>query len=122
MIKPPPTEVQNYINTLAPEVREALLALRGLIAHAAPEAEEKMSYGIAAFAFKGKPFVYYAGFKKHVSIYPKPQTPEWLARTSAYKGGKGTVQFPVTENLPAKLIADIVTFRLAEAVAKVKKA
>jgi uncharacterized protein YdhG (YjbR/CyaY superfamily) len=40
---------------------------------------------------------------------------------SGYKNAKGSVQFPIDEPLPKKLIAEIVKFRIMENMKKVSK-
>ena len=46
-----------------------------------------------------------------MSIYPAPRnTQEFKVELSTFKGGKGTVQFPLNEELPIELIERIVKF------------
>jgi uncharacterized protein YdhG (YjbR/CyaY superfamily) len=50
-----------------------------------------------------------------VSIYPAPRgKDEFKDILSAYKGGKGTVQFPLEKPIPFNLITKIVNFRMKE--------
>ena len=113
MIKP--TTVDEYLAGIPAEASEAVKKIRTIIKKAAPKAEEGLSYGIAGFKQNGKYFIYYSGYKKHTSIYPAPRSHEDFAEElTAYKGGKGTVQFPLDKPLPADLIKRIVKFRLKE--------
>ena len=50
-----------------------------------------------------------------ISVYPAPRgVAPFDKELAAYKGGKGTVQFPLTGSLPEALIKKIVAFRLQE--------
>ncbi|NLE75535.1 MAG: hypothetical protein GX605_02135 [Chloroflexi bacterium] len=110
----PPASVDDYIAGCSPEVRETLQTLRRTIRQAAPEAEERISYGMPTFALHGN-LVHFAAHPHHIGFYPAPSGIEaFRVRLSAYKGGKGSVQFPVGQPLPYDLIAEIVRFRVAE--------
>ena len=68
-----------------------------------------------AFYLNGRPLVYFAGFKKHTGFYPIPSGMEaFKEELSAYKQGKGSVQFPLNKPLPLDLIRRIVEFRAKE--------
>ena len=89
--------------------------MRSIIKKMAPAAEEEISYGIPVFKLNGRMFLYIAGYKNHSSIYPAPRKhPDFAEVLSAYKGGKGTVQFPNDEPLPVGLIKKIIKFRMRE--------
>lgn len=109
------TNVDEYILEFENETRERLMAVRKLILETAPEAVESISYGMPAYKANGKPLVYFAGYKSHIGFYATPTGHEAFAKElSKYKQGKGSVQFPLNEPLPLKLIKEIVLFRLAE--------
>ncbi|HEX6332968.1 MAG TPA: DUF1801 domain-containing protein [Flavisolibacter sp.] len=109
-----PTSVDAYLSTFTPDIRQRLQQVRETIRKVAPGAEEVISYGIPAFRLQGR-VIYFAGFKNHISVYPAPRTvPEFQEELAVYKGGKGTVQFPLNEKLPLDLIARIARFRLQE--------
>lgn len=106
--------VEEYIHTFPPATRNALQKIRKVITAAAPKAEEKISYGIAGYVYHGM-LIYFAGFAKHVSVYPAPRTAVLFKKElAAYKGGKGTVQFPLDKPLPLDLIKRIVKYRMKE--------
>lgn len=109
------TTVDEYIREFESETEERLIALRDLIRKTAPQAVESISYGMPAYKVNGKPLVYFAGYKSHIGFYATPTGHEAFAEElSKYKQGKGSVQFPLNEPLPMKLISEIVQFRLAE--------
>ena len=114
-------DINEYIAGFPESVRGILEALRATIKEAAPGAEETISYAIPAFKLKGRMLVYFAGFKNHIGLYPAPRGNEAFKKElSGYKGGKGTVQFPLNEPIPLSLVAKIVKFRAKENLEKAK--
>lgn len=113
-----PTTIDEYIAGFPPDVQEKLQQIRALIKDEAPQAQETISYGVAAFKLHG-PLIYFAGFRNHLSVYPAPRGyPQFEDELAAYKGGKGTVQFPLNKPIPFDLIRRIVRFRLEENLKK----
>lgn len=105
--------VDEYIAACPPDSQDYLRQIRDLIKTLAPEAKERISYQIAAFALSGRNFIHFAGWKKHVSLYPVPAGSEAFERqVEKYVDGKGTVKFPLDEPLPVKLIERIVKLHL----------
>lgn len=116
------TTVDQYIQEFGKETQERLIAIRKLIQETAPEAIESISYGMPAYKVNGKPLVYFAGYKSHIGFYATPTGHSAFEKElSNYKQGKGSVQFPLSEPLPMKLIAEIVRFRLSENQVKQEK-
>lgn len=117
--------IDEYISQFPPNVQEILKTLRKVIKEAAPDAEEKISYQMPAFALHGN-LVYFAAYKKHIGFYPTSSGIEaFKDELSEYKSSKGAVQLPIEKPLPYELIRRIVKFRAAEniehAKAKLKK-
>lgn len=108
-------DIDQYISGFPKEVQALLQQVRGTIKKAAPGAEERISYGIPAFNLNNRYLIYFAGFKNHISVYPAPrQSEEFKEKLAGYKGGKGTVQFPLDKPLPLGLITQIVKFKVKE--------
>ena len=106
--------IDEYIATFPEATQKILQELRATIKSAAPEAEEKISYQMPAFALKGN-LVYFAALKNHIGFYPTPSvTRAFKHELSIYDGSKGTVRFPIDKPLPLKLITKIVKYRVAE--------
>jgi uncharacterized protein YdhG (YjbR/CyaY superfamily) len=108
-------DVEAYIATFPPEVRERLNRMREIIRNAAPDAVEAMAYGLPAYKHNKKPLVYYGGFEKHIGFYATPTGHSAFAGAlKPYKQGKGSVQFPHNLPLPEALIEAMVRFRVEE--------
>ncbi len=107
-----------YIKTFPKDVREILEKIRQTIREAAPDAVEAISYQMPTFKSRGN-LVHFAAFKSHIGFYPTPAgTAAFEKQLSRYKGGKGSVRFPLDEPMPYELIRKIVVFRMQEHRAK----
>lgn len=112
--------VDEYIGRFPNDVQKVLQAVRDTIKAAAPEAKESIAYGMPAYKLNG-PLVYFAGYKSHVGLYATPSGHAAFAEElSKYKQGKGSVQFPIDQEMPLELISRIVKFRAEENRDKVK--
>jgi len=115
-----PKNIDEYISGFPDEIRLLLEEVRKTIRNAAPEATEAISYQMPTFRLNGN-LVHFAAFKNHIGLYPAPTGIETFSKElSAYKGGKGSVQFPISEPLPLDLITRIVRFRVDENLRKGK--
>lgn len=104
--------IKNYISFFPQETQDILLQIRETVLQAEPNAEEDFSYKMPAYKLKGKPMVYFAGYKNHIGFYATPTGHAVFAEELAkYKQGKGSVQFPLNEPIPFDLIERIVKFR-----------
>ena len=110
--------IDAYIATFPQEIQALLETVRATIRAAAPEAEEKISYQMPAFALKGN-LVYFAALKQHIGLYPTSSgIAAFQEELAAYTSSKGAVRFPFDQPLPLDLISRIVRFRVAENLAK----
>ena len=113
-----PQTIDDYIAGFPPEVQEILQKIRITIRQAAPDAEETIKYLMPTFTLKGN-LVHFAAFKKHIGFYPVPTGIEQFKdELSVYKGGKGSVRFPLDQPIPYDLIRRIVEFRVQENLEK----
>jgi uncharacterized protein YdhG (YjbR/CyaY superfamily) len=109
-----PASVDAYIAGFPPEVRAVLRRMRATIRKAAPDAVEKISWGMPAYSLDGM-LTFFAAFKGHVSFFPGPEGIEKFKRELApYGTSKGTVRFPLGTPVPYGLIGRIVKFRVKE--------
>jgi uncharacterized protein YdhG (YjbR/CyaY superfamily) len=100
--------VEEYLDSLAPEVRNALLEVRATIHSAVPAAEDTISYNMPTLKLGDRRIVHYAGWKQHISLYPAPEDQDLADELAPYVAGKGTLKFPVGQPLPHDLIARVV--------------
>jgi uncharacterized protein YdhG (YjbR/CyaY superfamily) len=108
-------EIENYIQQFPANVQEILQNLRKLIHDNAPYAVELFAYGMPAYKLNKKPLVYFAAYKNHIGFYATPSGhSQFKVELSKYKQGKGSVQFPLDQPIPYKLIERIVKFRVKE--------
>ena len=106
--------VNEYLLTLTEQQLQYAEKMRRTILRAIPEAEETISYHMPAYKFKGV-LLYFAAWKNHLGLYPTPSGIEaFREQLKPYEVSKGAIQFPYSQPLPLKLIADIARFRLEE--------
>jgi uncharacterized protein YdhG (YjbR/CyaY superfamily) len=109
-----PATIDEYIAAFPADVQSILRKIRATIRQAAPQAQEKISYKMPAFALHGD-LIYFAAFKKHIGIYPPVRGDEKLRKEiSRYRGEKGNLKIPLDEPIPYKLIARVVKSRVKE--------
>jgi len=109
------TTVDEYISSFPDDVQKILEEIRGIIKDTVPGAKEKISYQIAAFELNGRNLIHFAGWKKHISLYPIPAGNEAFEKqVASYVDGKGTIKFPLDKPIPMKLISKIIKLRIAE--------
>ncbi|HEY7733307.1 MAG TPA: DUF1801 domain-containing protein [Nitrososphaera sp.] len=107
--------MDEYINTFPKDVQIILERVKRSIHETAPEAIEAISYGIPTFKMNGRSLVHFAAWKNHIGFYPNPTAAKAFNKElSAYKQGKGSVQFPLDNPIPYELIKKIVAFRVTE--------
>jgi len=110
------TTIDDYISAQPEHVQPILQAVRTAIAGAVPEAVESISYKIAAFKYKGRVLLYFAGWKGHYSLYPiTDRVREAFGDAlSGYKFSKGTMKLSFDKPVPVDLIARLALFQADE--------
>jgi uncharacterized protein YdhG (YjbR/CyaY superfamily) len=114
--------IDEYIARFPSETRKALEEVRALIRASAPDATEAISYAMPTFDLNRRHLVHFAGYASHVGFYPIPSGIQaFKAELEPYKQGKGSVQFPLDQPMPADLIRRIVEFRVEENLGRTAK-
>lgn len=107
--------VDEYISLQPGSIGGRLIQIRKLILNRVPEATESIAYNMPAYKTYGKPLIYFAAYKTHIGLYATPSGHERFKKElSKYKSGKGSVQFPLQQELPLDLITRIIDFRANE--------
>lgn len=121
-MKTTPESVAAYISGFPRPVQTVLKRVRSIIRKAVPGAEEVISYQIPAFKLNGRPVLYFAAWKEHYSVYPSNArlVAAFKDKLARYELAKGTIRFPLSEPVPAKLIEGIAKFRAKEVAEAVK--
>ena len=115
------TSVAEYIDSFPASTRKLLKKMRTTIKKAAPRASERIAYGIPTFTGNGN-IVHYGAFPTHISFFPGGKARDHFKELKKYKGGKGTVQFPIDKPIPWALITKIAKFNVKADAAKAKSA
>ena len=109
---PKPSTVAGYIASAPRELRPKLREMRALIRAAAPDAVEKIGYGMPYYAHQGR-LAYFAHFKDHISLFlPTPTVGQHARELKGYVTSRGTIQFPHERKLPKALIRKLVRARV----------
>jgi uncharacterized protein YdhG (YjbR/CyaY superfamily) len=110
--------IDDYISTFPEDAQSILKKMRKTIQDAAPDAEETISYRIPTFTLNGN-LVHFAAFKDHIGFFPTSSARiAFPKELSKYKGGKGTIQFPLDQPIPYDLVRKIVKYRVKENLKK----
>jgi uncharacterized protein YdhG (YjbR/CyaY superfamily) len=115
--------VDEYIAAQPEPAQAALELVRRTIRKAVPtDAQEAISYKMPAYKLNDSIILYFAGWKQHYSLYPvgEPLMAALGTELRSYELSKGTIRFPLSEPVPAKLIEDIAKFRAKEALQREK--
>ena len=117
--KAKPTTIDEYLEGASAEQRATLEKLRKTILALAPEAEEGISYGLAAFRLNKRPLVAFGAWANHCAFYP--MSARTLAglndQLKSFETSKGTIRFTSEKPLPAALVKKLVKARIAELAA-----
>jgi uncharacterized protein YdhG (YjbR/CyaY superfamily) len=114
--------VNQYIASQPKAARAVLARVRTAIRKALPGAEEVISYHIPTYKLDGRVVLYFAGWKKHYSLYPCGAriVAAFKEKLAPYEIQKSTIRFPLSEPVPATLIAGIAKLRAKEGAASAK--
>lgn len=107
-----PKTVDAYIAAAPRKVQGKLRELRAVIRKAAPDAEERISYGMPYYAFKGR-LAYFRLSKTHIGLYiPTPIIEEYKSELSKYETARATVRLPLEKKIPVALIRKLIKARM----------
>ena len=105
-----PSSVDEYLAGFSLEQRSALQSIReaihrGVAAASIPGESEKIRYGMPAVMLGGRYALHFAGWKKHIGLYPVPVFDGELEDEIApYRREKDTVALSWADPVPVELI------------------
>lgn len=113
--------IDEYISMYPDNIQSILKKLRHVVRESAPRAKETISYQIPTFKLNGN-LVHFAAFIDHISFFPTSSGRiQFKKELSKYKGGRGTIQFPLDKPIPYALVKRIVKFRVRESLDKERR-
>jgi uncharacterized protein YdhG (YjbR/CyaY superfamily) len=112
--------VNEYLASKPKDVRVILTRVRAAIRTAVPTAQEAMAYQMPVFTLDGVPVLYFAGWKRHYSLYPASDAlvAAFRKELAPYERSRGTIRFPLSEPVPVALIEGIARFRADQLAAR----
>ena len=106
--------IDAYIAQYPAEQQELMRRVRAIVHEEAPQAEERMSWGMHTFFYRHN-LVHFAVQQRHLGFYPGASGVAAFAEKLAdYHTSKGAIQFPFAKPIPFDLIREIVAFRVRE--------
>lgn len=108
--------LDDYLDGLDAATRAAFEHVRDVVMDAVPDAEQGMTYGMAALKHRQRPLVGFLAAKEHLSIFPfSSQVVDAVRdRLTEFELSKGTVRFTVSRPIPDDVVRDIVRRRVHE--------
>ncbi|PWU23536.1 hypothetical protein C5B42_02705 [Candidatus Cerribacteria bacterium 'Amazon FNV 2010 28 9'] len=109
---PTPKSVDEYLESVPSKFKQKLQDLRDTIRSAAPNAQEKISYGMPYYDYKGR-LAYFRLATHHIGLYiPGPILKEFASELQAYETTDATLRLPLDMPLPKKLIGKFIKARM----------
>ena len=107
--------VDDYIARFPRSVQEILSEIRRTMHAAAPGADETISYNIPTITLDGHSLVYFAGWSRHVSVYPIPDGDDvYETEVAPYRSGASTAKFVLGQPIPYDVIARITKLLVSQ--------
>jgi uncharacterized protein YdhG (YjbR/CyaY superfamily) len=104
-------DVDSYIKSAPKEAQPKLKEVRAAIKAAAPQAAEKISYGMPYYHYNGR-LAYFSIAKKHIGLYiPTPVVAEHKKELEGFYAEGATIRFPFDKKLPIALVKKLVKAR-----------
>jgi uncharacterized protein YdhG (YjbR/CyaY superfamily) len=110
--------IDEYIAAAPDDVQPVLRRTREAIHAALPGAEERIRYGMPAVMLDDRYAIHFAGWRKHLGLYPVTTLePALEAEVAPYRTNKDSVRFPYAQPIPYDVIE-----RLAAALKQARSA
>ena len=114
--------VDQYLQNLPEDQKEALEKLRQTIKTLVPDVQEYLSYKMPAYYYQGM-LCGFAAFKKHCSYFPwdSKTVEQFKDELKDFKTSAGTIQFTPEKPIPDDLLQKILLARVKANLDKLKK-
>jgi uncharacterized protein YdhG (YjbR/CyaY superfamily) len=111
--------MDDYLDGLPSEQKDALARVRAVVGRVEPEAEEGVSYGMPAFLYAGRPLLGFRAATQHLSVFPfSPAAVEAVKdRLEGFSLSKGTIRFSPERPVPEDVLVDLLRARKHEIAA-----
>jgi uncharacterized protein YdhG (YjbR/CyaY superfamily) len=114
----PTRDVDSYIATAPEGARPLLRELRATIRAAAPEAEERISYGMPYYNLHGVRLTYFQAHTGHIGMYAFAVEDARAVGLEEHMAAKSTLHFPLDQPLPTSAIRRLIERRVKATAAK----
>lgn len=101
------TTIDEYLATITPSQKNTLQHVRDLIHKTVPETEEKISYNMPTFTYKGETLILFSAFKNHMSLFGAIESVEDKLQDFTLSH-RGTVQFTENKQIPDEIITELL--------------
>jgi uncharacterized protein YdhG (YjbR/CyaY superfamily) len=108
----PTRDVDGYIVAAPEGARPLLKELRETIRAAAPEAEERISYGMPYYHLRGVRLTYFQAHTRHIGLYAFTVEDARAVGLEQHMAAKATLQFPLDQPLPTSAIRRLIEQRV----------
>ena len=108
----PARDVDSYIATASEGARPLLNELRATIRAAAPDAEERISYGMPYYHLHGVRLTYFQANTRHISMYAFTAEDARAVGLEQHMAAKSTLHFPLDHPLPTSAIRRLIEHRV----------
>lgn len=106
--------IDEYIAEYPDELQKVQQDLRKFIKECAPEATERISWGMPTFYLQGN-LVHFAVNKGYIGLYPgESGVSVFKDDLAGYTTTKGSIHLPLNKPMPYELIKKIVEYRVIE--------
>ena len=108
----PARDVDSYIAAAPEAARQLLTGLRETIRATAPEAEERISYGMPYYHLNGARLTYFQAHTRHIALYAFNLEDARAVGLEQHIAAKSTLHFPLDHPLPTSAIRRLIEHRM----------
>lgn len=112
-----PRNVDEYIAAASEAARPMLNELREAIRAAAPDADERISYGMPYYHLHGR-LAYFQAHARHIGLYAFALEDARAVGLEKHMSAKSTLQFPLDQPLPLASLRRLIKERVRTNEAK----